>query len=85
MGNYPSGISDGAILELNVSTGQRTLISSASEGVGTGPSFSAPNAGAKFAAAQVSHSAPAFPGWAMGALSVLLIGSTGWVMATRRR
>jgi hypothetical protein len=29
--------------------------------------------------------APAFPAWAMGALSVLLIGSAGWVMATRRR
>jgi hypothetical protein len=29
--------------------------------------------------------APAFPGWAMGALSVLLIVSAGWVMATRRR
>jgi hypothetical protein len=29
--------------------------------------------------------APAFPAWAMGALSVLLIGSTGWVMAGRRR
>jgi hypothetical protein len=28
---------------------------------------------------------PAFPGWAMGALSVLLIGSAGWLMATRRR
>jgi LPXTG-motif cell wall-anchored protein len=25
------------------------------------------------------------PAWAMGALSVLLIGSAGWVMATRRR
>jgi hypothetical protein len=29
--------------------------------------------------------APAFPAWAMGALSVVLIGSASWVMARRHR
>jgi hypothetical protein len=29
--------------------------------------------------------APAFPAWAISALSPLLIGSTGWLMATRQR
>jgi len=36
-------------------------------------------------AAPGSVPAPAFPGWAMGALSVLLIGSASWMLARRRQ